>query len=713
MMTRRDFFKGTGALIVGFALFPHARTVAERLPGSLSRHPGIDSWLRINADGTVTVLTGKIELGQGIVTAIAQIAAEELDVAVTRVRVIMADTRQTPDEQYTVGSRSVEQSGVAMRAAAAEAKMFLLQRASEKLDAPVERLEVRDGTVRVSGGEARVSYWELLGGKRFEIEASGRGKIKDPGEHTIVGRPIERLDIPAIVTGGSVYVQNLRMDGMLHARVLRPPGYGARLQEIGRGVEEMPGVVKLVVDGSFAGVIAEREEQAIRAWEALRRLAKWSPGPELQGAENLYEHLSKLPVETEEVAKHGDVESALREGVRLEATYRRPYHMHGSIGPSCAVAELRDGRLKIWTHSQGVFPLRKSLSELLPLAEEKIDVIGVQGSGCYGHNGADDVAADAALFAMRLPGRPIRVQWMRDDEHAWEPYGSAMILQLRASLTDAGRISAWNCELWSDAHATRGDLLAGRYVGKRRGEPSRGFLGGAHRNAEPLYELPNRRITAHYLRGPLRVSALRSLGAYANVFAIESFMDELAGKAGIDPVKFRLEHLRDERARVVLRRTAEMLGWKNERLPGNTGIAFARYKNTATYCGVGFEVAIEAGRLRLVRAVSAVDAGLVINPDGLANQIEGGIIQSASWTTKEQVRFDRHGVTSRDWDTYPILRFSEVPLVEVAVLDRPDEPPLGAGEASQGPASAAIANAVYRATGKRVRDLPITPDRLA
>lgn len=496
-------------------------------------------------------------------------------------------------------------------------------------------------------------------------------------------------------------VQDRRLEGIVHARVVRPPAYGAELEELDDlgTAQAMPGVLKVVRDASHLAVIAEREERAMKAAAALKKQARWSAGRPLPDSGNLPQHLRQLPARREQVRTAQDMEGALeRAAIRLKASYTKPYLMHGSIGPSCAVAQMENDQLTVWTHSQGVYPLRRALAGLLRMNEEKIRAIGVQGSGCYGHNGADDVAADAAWLARTFPGRPVRVQWSREDEHGWEPYGSAMVMDLQAGLNDKGEINAWGYSLISDSHATRprgqGEwLMPGWYIGRRLTQRGRGFTGGAYRNAEPLYDLPVVAVTANIVEGPLRVSALRSLGAYANIFAIESFMDELAEKAGMDPVVFRLRHLKDERARAVIEATATRAGWDGEKLPPGVGMGFARYKNSAAYCAVAVEAASPApGRVRIIRAVSAVDAGQTINPDGLKNQIEGGIIQSASWTLMEEVKFDESGILSRDWATYPILRISDSSPVEVQVLDHPNMPPLGAGEASQGPAAAAVVN---------------------
>jgi CO/xanthine dehydrogenase Mo-binding subunit len=488
----------------------------------------------------------------------------------------------------------------------------------------------------------------------------------------------------------------------------------------------LPGVVAVVRDGSFLGVIAEREEQAIKASMALAESARWTAGPPLPEEAHIHDRLLALPTEDKVV---NEKEAPLAEGVKfIEATYRKPYMAHAAIAPSCAVAQFSDGKMTVWTHSQGVFPLRGNLAMALKMRPEDIRCIHAEGAGCYGHNAADDVALDAALLARAAPGRPVRVQWMRADEFLWEPFGAAMVMKVRAALSPAGRIADWNYDVWSNTHSTRPsepggvNLLASWYLAEpQRPAPPRMQPqpnGGGDRNAVPLYDFPRQRITNHLIKEmPLRVSALRTLGAYANVFAMESFMDELAALANADPIAFRLAHLKDARARAVIEAVAKKAGWKpGERSNGSKGrgIGFAKYKNLATYVAVIAEIEIDraSGHIAVPRVYAAADAGQIINPDGLANQIEGGVVQSTSWTLKEEVKFDPTEIRSRDWDTYPILTLPEVPRVEIELINRPDERSLGAGEASQGPTVAAISNAFAAATGKRLRDLPLSPARV-
>lgn len=730
IVSRRTFAKGLGGIVLAFSLDPSdmlGQGAPERLPGSLNNNRLLSAWLRINPDGTATVFTGKVELGQGILTSLAQIAAEELDLPIAKLKLISGDTGQTPNEGMTAGSQSIENSGLALRLAGAEVRSILVDLAAKKLGVEAGTLKVSDGAIAAADGR-KVTYGELAAETDLKREATGKVAPKSPNTHTLVGQPIERLDIPAKVFGGTIYVQDMRPQGMVHGRVVRPPRAGSTLESFDdEGAKKIPGVIAVVRDGSFLGVVAEREEQAIKAREALIKSAKWKLGPELPDPNNIYAHLKSLPsVDLTISNKQGPV---LASAKTLEATYTKPYMAHASIGPSAALAELRDGKMTVWTHSQGVFPLRAELVKALKMPAAQIRCVHIEGSGCYGHNGADDVAVDAALLARGAPGRPVRLQWMRDDEFKWEPYGPAMAMQAKATLDADGKIADWQYELWSNSHSTRPtstsgtNVLAAWYLaepqamGQHTSPPQP--AGGGDRNAIPLYDFPNQKVVHHFLRDvmPIRSSALRTLGAYANVFASESFMDELAAAANADPVAFRLAHMKDPRARAVIETVARMSGWKpGEKGDGSRGrgVAFSKYKNLACYvaCVADVEVDRASGRVKVSQVWSAIDAGLVINPIGLAMQTEGGIIQSASWTIHEEVKFDKNGILSRDWATYPIMTMPEVPKVTVELINRPDQRPSGAGEGSQGPAVAAIANAFTNATGKRIRDLPFTPDRV-
>jgi len=732
---RRAILAGGGVIVVAFAISPRALaqgpaksagTAPLDRPGSLKTEPFLDAWIRVAADGGITVFTGKAELGQGIKTALIQVAAEELIVGPERIAIVTADTELTANEGYTAGSHSMQDSATAIRHAAAQVRAILVGLGAERLGVAAEKLRVVNGVIAAEGGQA-VTYGELAAAGPMHVEATPQSTLRPPAEHKVVGLSLRRVDIPAKVSGGRVYVQDLRFEGMVHGRIVRPPAHAATLASVDLApVQKLPGVLRVVRDGRFLGVVAEREYAAVLAQRALARAARWQAGASLPAQSTLLDDVRSAPAEDFVILDRGSGAEALGGGAGVAATYRRPYQMHASIGPSCAVARFADGRCTVWTHSQGVFPLRGALAELLGLTTADVRCIHIEGSGCYGHNGADDVAADAALLARALPRRHVRVQWMREDENAWEPYGPPMVVELRGRVDGAGRIVGWRHEVWSNTHSTRpgraGDLLAGTEVAapfaptppKPLPQPE----GGGDRNAIPLYALPNARVVHHFLRDmPLRVSALRSLGAYMNVFAIESFIDELARAAGQDPVEMRLSHLDDARARDVVRTAAERFAWNAWRpqTGRGRGFAFARYKNLAGYAAIAMEVEVrrDSGAVRIVRAVAAVDSGEAVNPDGIVNQIEGGIVQAASWSLAEQVSFDDTRITSLDWGGYPILRFPQVPgRIEVIVIDRPGQPFLGTGEVVQGPAAAAIANAITDATGRRLRDLPFTPERV-
>ena len=733
ILDRRRVLAGSGALIVSFSLADAfaqdqaapAAAPAPNPPGSLKGSPFLDSWIRIDADGSITVFTGKAELGQGFKTAFQQISAEELDVPFESLKVVTADTRFTANEGYTSGSNSVHDSGTAIQNASAQARELLVAEAARRLDLPAESLRTENGAV-ISPDGRRLGYGELVAADMLHVQAQPKSKLKDPASFKVVGQAVPRVDIPAKVTGGAAYVQDMRLPDMVHARVVRPPSYGAQLTDCETSaIEKLPGVVKVIRDGNFLAVVAKKEFQSIKAMNALSAVAKWKETAGLPKQDDLLRVLTNLPSQDSTIFERTNPSVIGKQ--TIEATYTRPYQAHGSIGPSCAVAQFVDGAMTVWTHTQGVYPDRQGIAEMLRMPPASVRCIHVEGSGCYGHNGADDAAADAALIARALPGLPVRVQWMREQEHAWEPFGPAMVTKLKASLDGNGAISDWNFEVWSNTHSMRpggaGSMLAAQHMAQSFAVPAAKPIplpeGGGDRNAIPIYKFPNAHVVHHFIPAmPLRISAMRSLGAYHNVFSIESFMDELAVAAGADPVEFRLKHLDDPRGRDVIEKAAQAFGWqKGQKAPPGRGLgfAFARYKNLAAYCAIATEVEVnrETGRPRLVRAVAAVDSGQVVNPDGLINQIEGAIMQSMSWTFYESVTFDDTRITSIDWQTYPILRFNSVPdSIDVHVIDRPGQPFLGSGETGQGPAAASIANAVADATGKRLRHLPLTRKRI-
>jgi CO/xanthine dehydrogenase Mo-binding subunit len=725
------FLATGGAVVVTFALRPLSSLAQgtpqaqPKLPGSLDKAPYLDAWIGIGGDGAVTVFTGKAELGQGIKTALIQCAAEELDIDPKAITIVTADTERTANEGYTAGSHSMQDSGTAVLHAAAQVRGILIGLAATRLNLPPDQLQAKAGSVVANDGRS-VAYKDLVTGEALHQIATAQSPLKNVKSFKIIGTPMHRVDIPGKVTGAPMYVQDMRPEGMLHARVVRPPNYGAELVAVDiAAVEKLPGVIKVVRDGSFLAVAAQGEFQAIEAMNVLASVAQWRKIAALPEQSTIHQFLGRLPSQDEVIANKGDPS---QQGAHLlRATYTRPYLSHGSIGPSCALALWKGDKLTVWTHSQGVYPLRNTLANMLHLKPEQVHCIHTEGSGCYGHNAADDAAADAALIARAVPGRPIRVQWMREQEHGWEPFGPAMASNVSGAIDDQGRIVAWTYDVWSNTHSTRpggpaGNLLAAQYLAQPFQPPPPSEIpmpeGGGDRNAIPIYTIPNERVVDHFIpQMPLRVSALRALGAYLNVFAIESFMDELAAAAKIDPVEFRLKHLDDPRARDVVTKAAQEFGWTKGKRPRGEGhgFAFARYKNLAAYCAVAVEASVEreSGAVRLGRVVAAVDSGQAVNPDGIRNQIEGAIVQSASWTLYEEVTFDRSEITSLDWSRYPIMRFPQVPeSVAVHVIDRPGEKFLGTGEAGQGPTAAAIANAIADATGARLRDLPLSTQRI-
>ena len=735
-VTRRVFLRSVSALAI-YVSVPRLAFSQGALPRSLEANPNLDTWLRINVDGTVSIWTGKAELGQGIRTALAQIAAEELDVAFERIRIEAVDTARSPSEGRTTGSVSIERSGAAIRMASAEARQLLLHNAAGRLNIPAERLSVNDGQVLADGRDAELSYRELLSDAAFDTRATASVAPKRPDQHRIVGTPRERIDLPAKFFGEPAYVHDLRMPDMLHARVVRPEMDSARLAAVETEVVgAMDGVVAVVRDGSFLAVVAEREEQAVAAADTLRANATWEQLRGLPEENRLPGLLRELQgFDPEVIFNHAAPGGAANStGHRqFTADYSRPYISHASMAPSAAVAQWDGTRLTVWSHTQGAFELRGAIATALDLPESQVRCIHVEGAGCYGQNGADDAGLDAAMIATSLEGRPVRLLWSRQDEFRREPYGSATSVRITASLDATNRIARWDYHHWSCTHSTRpagGTSAANLMAAYEKSSPLPDSArynvhqphSGGDRNAVALYTFPEQRVTRHFItEHPLRVSALRGLGAHANVFAIESFMGELAAEAGVDPVDFRIQHLEDPRARAVLETVRELAGSDVESDTADTadttgrGVAFARYKNTSAYFAVAVDLSVNegSGAVRLLRAFAAVDVGQVINPDGVRNQIEGGIIQAASWTLKESVRFSASGIRSVDWNSYPILRFQDIPEVAVSLVNRPELPPTGAGEAAQGPTSAAIANAVADATGVRIRDLPLTPERVS
>jgi len=727
--TRRGLLAGAAGLVVAFSLQRHALAQSAapapvRLPGSLETNRSLDAWIRIEPSGQITIFTGKAELGQGVRTALLQVAAEELEVPPGEIEIVTADTARTPNEGYTAGSQSAQHSGTALRHAAAQVRVLLIEEAARRWQAEPATLKTEGKAVLAPDGRS-LGFGELVSEQFLRVEAKPTSVLRKPESYRYIGKSLARVDIPGKVTGAEAYVHDMRLEGMLHARVVRPSMPRARLLGVEvASVEGMPGVVAVIRDGDFLAVVAQGEYQAVTAMQALAGLARWERRYALPDQGGLPAYLQSKESAVGTVSASGEPDKA--PGRVFEATYTRPFQLHGSIGPSCGVALFRDGQLTVWSHTQGVYPDRAAIAEMLGMQPNRVRVIHSEGAGCYGHNGADDAAADAALIASKLPGRPIRLMWMREQEHIGEPFGAAMLMKIRATLGDDGRISGWAYDLWSNDHNTRPGGARSLLAAQSKENPFPPAApklaitpnGNGDRNANPLYDLPNKRVLWHFVEDmPLRISALRGLGAYANVVAIESSMDELAVMANADPVEFRLQHLSDPRARDVVQLAAERFGWSNAPLAPyrGRGFAFSKYKNLAAYLAIAVEIEIdrETGRVRLVRAVSAIDTGEAINPDGIINQTEGGILQATSWTLYEAVTFDDSEVTSTDWSSYPILRFSSVPdKVEVHIIDRPGMPYLGTAEAAQGPAGAALANAVRHATGKRIYDLPLSRPRV-
>ena len=704
---------------------------------SIANNPALDRWLAIGPGETVVVRSGKVDIGQRISTAVAMLVADELDIDPARVRTVRTETGLSPDEGITSGSYSMTQTGHAVRLAAATARRHLLERAARALDVDPATLEVDDGRIHSRATNRTTSYWELAAGKPFGIDIDPDAPLKPREALRHVGTAAEARGMEDIVRGRAWFLHDMTWPDMLHARVVRPPHYHARIAGIGQTVLDRLASegVRVVRDGSFLAVAAPDEYQAVKAAERLAAAAEWDEGDGLATAD-IYDSLRgnervSLPVVDgapvdAPVPPPGDPPEGA--AITLEARYERPYQMHASLGPSAAMAEYADGRLTVFSHSQGLYFLRAALAETFDMAPEAIRIVHAPGAGCYGHNGADDAALDAAIVARAIPGAPVLLKWSREEEHAWEPYGTCMSTDLRASVDEGGKIVAWSHESFGDTFMMRprsgpdkigpARLLSTRFLADPLTPPVMGpAMGphiGIHRNLDPLYDLPDKRLVKHLVRGmPLRVSALRSLGAYANVFAIESFMDELAEGAGVDPVEFRLRHLPDPRARAVVEAAAERLHPASADCPEGRGrgIAFSRYKNIAAYAAVVIEVSVtDSAEIRLERCAIAADAGEIVDRAGLAAQLEGGAIQAASWTLHEAVTFDGGGITSRDWDSYPILGFDNVPEFETILVDPGREPFLGAGEATAGPTAAAIANAVYAATGLRLRRIPFTPD---
>ncbi|OLE39450.1 MAG: isoquinoline 1-oxidoreductase [Candidatus Rokubacteria bacterium 13_1_20CM_2_70_7] len=728
--TRRDFIKTSGALIVGFSLagpMSAARGQTAGAGGKPVALDEVDSFLAIVPDGTVNVYTGKVDLGTGTRTALRQIAAEELDVPFERINLVEGDTALTPDQGPTWGSLTIQVGGVQIRQAAATARKALVELASKRLGAPASDLEVKYGVVRAKADPTRsASYSELIGDQEFHLKVDKSARVKDPASYTIVGKPVPRVDIPAKVTGEWTYMQDVRVPGMLHGRVVRPPALGAQLSSVDESsVSGIKGLVKVVRVGNFLAVVAETEWAAIKAAEGLK--ATWSPWEGLPDMDQLYQVVRQTPVAKDEVTVNvGDAKSALASAAKtVSATYEFAIHTHGSIGPSCAIADVRDGKLTVWSASQAPHWLRRDLATMLGISPSAIHVIYRDGAGCYGRNGHEDAAADAALLSREV-GRPVRVQWMRHDEHGWDPKGPPTLAELRGGLDASGNVIAWQSEFWIPkvGAITEGVPMLAATLG---GLPYKDNInpGNIFQNSAPPYAFPNAHAVCHRLETtPFRPSWIRTPGRLQNTYVNEAFLDELAAAAGADPVEFRLRHLKDLRGIEVLQAAVRRAKWDTRPSPKKSaasppvatgrGVTYCKYENVRTYVAAVAEVEVErrSGVIRVKRVVVAHDCGQIINPDGVRAQIEGNVVQTVSRTLKEELKWNRSRVTSVDWVTYPILTFPEVPEIDIELINRPNDPPWGAGEPTAAIVPSAISNAVFDAIGVRLRTVPYTPERV-
>ncbi|HLG98138.1 MAG TPA: molybdopterin cofactor-binding domain-containing protein [Bryobacteraceae bacterium] len=722
-ISRRDLFK-TG-LVVSFSLggILSSRASAQSAAGKPVDLGEVDSFLAIHPDSSVTIYTSKVDVGTGLRVAMPQMVAEELDVPVDRIALVEGDTLTTPDQGGTGGSTGITRGGVEVRQAAATARQALLKLGASQLNKPEAEVALVEGEVRPAQGGAGIEIGKLTAGRLLSLKTHPKAPLKNPAQYAVVGKPLLRPDVPGKCTGQHTYVHDFKLPGMLHGRVVRPPAAGAKLQSVDESsIRGIPGV-RVVRIENFLGVVAPDEWAAVRAARELK--AAWSRWEGLPGNDGLERAVRQGTLDRDQdLVKRGDSPAPLPAGAKqFSATYQWPYQSHGSLGPSCAVADVRAEGTTVWTSTQGTHGLRASLSQIFSIPQEKLRLIYLDGAGSYGGNGNDDVAADAVLLS-RAVGKPVRVQWMRHDEHGWDPKGPAQFLDLKGATGSDGRILAWETQMWlptptPGARAFLGVDAAGL------AQPHGQGAGQITQNGDPPYAASNVRVVVHWMKeSPLRISNLRAPGKIANTFAVESFVDEFAAAAGVDAVEYRLRGLSDPRAIEVVKRAAEMSGWQTRPSPSSRpaqgsialgrGFAYVRYKQAENYVAMAMEVAVDraTGNISVRRVTCAHDCGLVINPDSLRNQIEGSIVQTLSRALHEEVKFDRSHVTSLDWASYPILRFPEVPAIQVALIDRPTLPPLGAGEASTAPVAAALANAIFDATGVRLRTVPFTPERV-
>jgi nicotinate dehydrogenase subunit B len=725
--SRRDLLQGTGACVVAFSLAaPALEAIAEDLPAPKSvALDEVDTFLAIDEKGMVTVYVGKVELGTGVRTAFIQIVADELDVPMANVNVIQGDTALTPDQGPTYGSLSIQNGGMQIRQAAATARSALLDQAAVRLAVAHEDLVVTNGVVAAKSGSGTVTYAELIGGKYFALKVNPAAETKNPADYKIVGKPVERLDIPGKLTGEFTYMQDFRVPGMLHGRVVRPPAIGAKLESVDESsVQSIPGIVKVVREGNFLGVVALSEWSAVRA--AREMVTTWSKSETLPDQTKLWEHVRTSRILKDDVTSNiGDAAAAMAgDGRKLSATYDFAIHTHGSIGPSCAIAEFKDGKLISWSASQATHNLRKQLAQMFSMSLEDVRCVYIDGSGCYGRNGHEDAAADSALLAKAV-GKPVRVQWSRSDEHGWDPKGPPTLIDLRANVDASSEVTAWESEFFIPQGAAGNvDLVAATLADL----PSDHQLspGGIINDSAIGYKFPNIRTVCHRLETtPFRPSWIRTPGRMQNTFANECFIDEIAATVNADPLEFRVKYTdpADRRGLEVLDRLARLAKWERrpspqKRITDNVvkgrGCSYVKYELVRTYIGGVAEVEVDrtTGEIRVGKFYIVHDCGQIINPNGVKAQIEGCIIQTVSRTLKEELSFDRSMVTSLDWASYPILTFLEVPEIEVELIDRPTEKPWGAGEPTAALVSSSISNAVFDATGVRLRSVPFKPEKV-
>ena len=702
---------------------PDTLPMTDTPPLSILNNRRMDKWLRFQPDRTVKLAVGKVEIGQGVLTALSQIAAEELDVGIDRIDILSGDTQDAPDEGSTSSSQSIEVSGRSVRLVSAELRARVLARLAQRLNCAPEQLSVDDGTFFQDGNPTGHDYWSFSAAEDFAAEITGTAKPKPPTAYKVVGQPVRRRDLIAKLTGAA-FIQDIVRPDLLHARTLRQPSRDARLRSLNEAaIQKAAGsAIRIVRVGNFVAFVGPDETTVQRAATAAPLHAVWTGVRVLTPQQQEAAWLRDQPADHRHL---GDPGPPAETGTIVSETYSRPFVAHAALAPSCALAEYRDGHLSVWSHTQGVYPLRNSLAGILGLQPDQVTVRHAHGAGCYGHNGADDAALDAAVIAMQLPDHCIRLQWRREEEFGFEPVSTAHMTRLRAALDDAGRPTDWTAEVWAGSHVQRpvfgGTMLAHEAMPNppppaKANDPTEANGGGGTRNAFPPYDFPAKRVIHHLaLTTPVRTSSLRGLGALPNVFALECFIDELAERAGADPVAYRLSLLSDPRARLLIQNVAERCNWAQRGPAGSgtgLGLAWSRYKNKAAYACVAVELDVDQD-ITLRRVWCAADAGLVINPDGARNQLEGGIVHAASMTLKEQVTLDGDGITSLDWDSYPILKFSEVPEIDVVIIPNPDLPTLGMGECTFGPTAAAIGNAVAHALGARIRDMPLTRERIA